>query len=1241
MASGTLREEPPGGGDDSYDQVTNLAIIVSKPIEETVCAHDTGENGDILHSEVDTKNQSTSGKDHDDSHSAHGQDTTTDQIYQKVQLLESKLKEMQDLTERERAEREKMRNPDSDDYPGGLPHLPYPMTAAGLFDHPMSRDWFRFGRKGRARDVGYMSLAIRQYEREIEMLTGEKEKIDGLHEEIRALRLAEGIWAIEREGLLKNQQKVEKAASLCEETGHLVPTHEDAENFDILPTKQLETPALNYVEWSIFKAISKGTSKESFAIDVLKGEPIVTFDYNQMQTVQSRKGNLLRDDSAKRRRAPVPAKEMLLPGQAPLPERIRINSTHITKFLEEIDSEAISMYSGAIMIRPYRALVYYKEQIRQRFEAIHAISEVQDDEDDHGSNHESEGEAGLDDEARSKVGPSEHTSATTLPKDKERERTIVQEDDLGRRDEDKCTPSTTAYHHLKALMDFMDNEIQKKMDYISGEDCQKVSFADIWYLFKPGDEVIGQNRRQAYRIIKITSAGHKVIPPAWLKYRISQPDLETPVVLHCVYVDFDGKRLGPVTREVKIQRFDGEKAVTSLEVFPIRYAEPKHNEREDAKQSFRERLIDRGKKFLDVTTFKHMHYSGLTLDTRDEVDAHVVVDFQEAFSANVEARWMPELETLIGQSEEETTDEECVFDCCRQETIFKDKFAERKRNEEYIAGLMPDSEDRIREPSLAIYPRALDEIKRSENELDPRDLVIMSYRVFGFVLRSRKWAELDLTYLGPPMGSRKKESSGVHFANKLDQDDNRPSNRSVTGESVAGKVAIAESDIAKDHRGNTGTQEKRQTAFDQLVLPPGHQTMILSLIAQHFRDKDASRKDDAGENEQVDIVRGKGKGLIILLHGAPGVGKTSTAEGVAEKFEKPLFQITCGDLGTTARDVDEALGTHFNLANKWGCVLLLDEADVFLAARSKEDFIRNGLVSVFLRVLEYYAGILFLTTNRVGDFDEAFTSRIHISLHYPQLQLESTREIFKLNLRLIKERFEKKNRRLVIEEDGIISFAEKYWNEHNKERWNGRQIRNACQTALALAEFAAQGSNHEQVVDAHAEVELKVRHLETVSNAYLGFMDYFNRVRDKDTERWAKALRIRAREEIVGDGTEKTTEVAKDEVVGREQPERTKQPHPDSTLHVQPAAQPTNNDSMIRSTAATPQPPANLEAQHAPAGLPPGYPAPPYYSYPPPGFQAPGYPGMHNGQHAPTQGWWGPPQPHPTGSNANHGAPGG
>lgn len=97
-----------------------------------------------------------------------------------------------------------------------------------------------------------------------------------------------------------------------------------------------------------------------------------------------------------------------------------------------------------------------------------------------------------------------------------------------------------------------------------------------------------------------------------------------------------------------------------------------------------------------------------------------------------------------------------------------------------------------------------------------------------------------------------------------------------------------------DENSTAREAQEPQTAFNRLVLPEGHKNMVLSLIAQHFRDKASSR----GQSEQGDIVRGKGiipllnisihhenhmltkgqgRGLILLLHGAPGVGKTSTA----------------------------------------------------------------------------------------------------------------------------------------------------------------------------------------------------------------------------------------------------------------------------------------------------------------------------------------------------------------------------
>ena len=202
-----------------------------------------------------------------------------------------------------------------------------------------------------------------------------------------------------------------------------------------------------------------------------------------------------------------------------------------------------------------------------------------------------------------------------------------------------------------------------------------------------------------------------------------------------------------------------------------------------------------------------------------------------------------------------------------------------------------------------------------------------------------------------------------------------------------------------------------------------------------------------GANPEVDLVRGKGKGLIILLHGVPGVGKTATAESVAAHTKKPLFPITCGDIGQTAEVVEKKLESLFLLARKWDCVLLLDEADVFLAKRERGDIKRNALVSVFLRVLEYYSGILFLTTNRVGEFDEAFKSRIHVSLYYPNLDQETTRKVWEMNL----ARIPRYKPNMGFSKARIMEFADEYWEQNG--RWNGRQIRNAFQTAIALSEY--------------------------------------------------------------------------------------------------------------------------------------------------------------------------------------------
>lgn len=296
---------------------------------------------------------------------------------------------------------------------------------------------------------------------------------------------------------------------------------------------------------------------------------------------------------------------------------------------------------------------------------------------------------------------------------------------------------------------------------------------------------------------------------------------------------------------------------------------------------------------------------------------------------------------------------------------------------------------------------------------------------------------------------------------------------------------------------------KYNNGFDDLVLPPGHKDTVEALVNRHSRGTET-----VGSREEVkssmDMVTGKGKGLIILLHGAPGVGKTSTAECVADKTGRPLFPITCGDLGESAIEVEESLERNFSLAHRWGCVLLLDEADVFLTLRNQTDLRRNAVVSVFLRTLEYYSGILFLTTNRVGALDPAFKSRIHISLYYPKLGRKASTEIWRNHIKKARDYFEEKAEKYSLREREIIEFSKQHFKnlrDTEAEPWNGRQIRNAFQTAIALAE-------HEAYLNG-GKPELRERHFAKVAKASSDFDWYLKMTHGRSESQLAEAAKMR------------------------------------------------------------------------------------------------------------------------------------
>jgi hypothetical protein len=216
--------------------------------------------------------------------------------------------------------------------------------------------------------------------------------------------------------------------------------------------------------------------------------------------------------------------------------------------------------------------------------------------------------------------------------------------------------------------------------------------------------------------------------------------------------------------------------------------------------------------------------------------------------------------------------------------------------------------------------------------------------------------------------------------------------------------------------------EFRSNAFDQLVLAASVKRTIRSIVEMQME-----RRSELF----ADIIDGKGSGAIFLLYGPPGVGKTSSAEAIAEERRCPLYSVTVGELGTNAKDLEAALERVLKTAARWNSVILLDEADIFLEKRTASDVKRNAMVSIFLRLLEYHTGVLFMTTNRVQSFDEAFLSRISIGLFYKDFDTPTRAQVWNNLLK--------------------AAGSKMVGDTLSHHRLNGRQIRTIIRTASAIA----------------------------------------------------------------------------------------------------------------------------------------------------------------------------------------------
>ncbi|KAF7534329.1 hypothetical protein G7054_g6315 [Neopestalotiopsis clavispora] len=754
-------------------------------------------------------------------------------------------------------------------------------------------------------------------------------------------------------------------------------------------------------------------------------------------------------------------------------QRVVIRSDILLNELQKITP--VKHHGFFIVPPPFKLLVFYFPQIDARLVALENELEERDPVGQL-SNHNLHTED-IDNESRS-TNMEESSSRDVSDADTTVEVEQAQEDKKHR----IRSQLRKRIDHLKCLRNFIQTDLRHLIELrtqIENKSLEKISFQNLWYLFKPGDVVLstrntskvlfkvysvtgGQKRTQVRSAAERSYRPVPFRPPhrpesSW-DYSSGDDEDLIEAVLHdqlwgvgswvsfkvdAYSLESNGKHVGPMPVFKKIKHYDGEIRILDLDVYPVQF-HPEHT-------TLIRQIEERGRKYLRSSG--HKSYDGYTAprsrrDQREELQGDVFVDLETYLQTHTRRiQQFGKLETSLrdssvnGEGYSTTkTDSEISY-----------------TNHEIDVALMGIFLSSIRQNLLFFTPE--------QALASPDCLQLMPSTVPGYAFSLRKWCGLEVDL-------------------------------------------ISEIDTGRESRGAN---------FDDLVIPDTFRDMLIALVENHTSRSQRLQARETGiergqDRHRIDIVRGKGQGLIILLHGPPGSGKTSTAETIAAFTQRPLYSITCGDLGLEPNEVESALQQHMKKADRWGCVLLLDEADVFLMQRDWQDVKRNALVSVLLRQLEYYSGILFLTTNRPGVIDEAFISRIHLSLRYPLIDLAATKRMWSNIMNRIEQDNEASQIKVVFDRERLLAFAEQHYIRREKTgtTWNGRQIRNAIQTAIALGisermkMLNMKGITPEQAIESGkrrlVEIKLTRTNLLKISQTARAFEDYMQHLRGNDSD---------------------------------------------------------------------------------------------------------------------------------------------
>jgi hypothetical protein len=410
-----------------------------------------------------------------------------------------------------------------------------------------------------------------------------------------------------------------------------------------------------------------------------------------------------------------------------LPERIHIHSFLLMRRLERVFGRNPDFSAnGVVFLRPFKSLAYFEQDLRSNQSNLRESISTRIQE-------------GIPITPWKKAAPE-------FPLPAGRSADDIEHFSLLR--------DSAILLQLDCLLEFFDSNIKPRLHGFKDNNYhEEIAFDELWNLFKPGDLVLEQGEKQAYRVIQVITPAHRGSSPwaRWFKDDTSDSrsdfDDESdgdPLRLECVFLDYDGVQFGPVSKSFKVPRYEGKRPIKSLPVYGLRFS-PSPN--------IQEQLIERGKLLIDVAVYKSMYYTGFSLDTGEEIDSQVVADFAEALSVAENASWRPKISPASTGNNRKNRPP-CMQSCCAGRLVYNDDFVDRKLVEAFMQTLMPQQTDK---PPLTIHPKAWAEMEKEGHTPSDDELLIMTYRVFAFVLRSRKWVMLLI------INFKKKKKSIVRY----------------------------------------------------------------------------------------------------------------------------------------------------------------------------------------------------------------------------------------------------------------------------------------------------------------------------------------------------------------------------------------------------------------------------------------------------------------------------------------------